>query len=190
MRNCLNWWGKQDGPSHIAERLFEYPQIGPLTTDAAKDALVTPAKKLGVYYEEAALNEILSKTQCYPYFLQEWGKHSWQNAEQSPISLTDVKAATEFAILELDTSFFRVRFDRLTPSEKKYMRAMAVLGSRPHRSGDIAHILTKEVQAVAPIRSQLIKKGMIYSPEHGDNSFTVPLFDGYMKRVIPSLENM
>ncbi len=182
--------GQAGRAKSYAERLFEYPQIGPLTARAAKDALVAPARKLNVDYEVAALDEILSKTQCYPYFLQEWGKHCWQNAEQSPISLADAKAATELAVLELDSSFFRVRFDRLTPSEKKYIRAMAELGPGPHRSGDIAHMLKKDVQAVAPIRAKLINKGMIYSPEHGDNSFTVPLFDGYMKRVIPNFENM
>lgn len=170
-----------------AERLFEYPSIGPLTEEAAKRALVGPAEKLGVHFEEAALNEILLQTKGYPYFIQEWGKHSWQCAQKTPITKVDATSATQLAISELDASFFRVRFDRLTPSEKKYLRAMAELGEGPHRSGDIAHILKKEVQGVAPTRSSLINKGMIYSPDHGDNSFTVPLFDGYMKRVMPEL---
>jgi hypothetical protein len=173
-----------------AERLFEYPQVGALSEDAAKMAITSPAKKSDVEYEKQALNEILIKTQCYPYFLQEWGKHCWQVAQKSPISLEDVNKATELAILDLDTSFFRVRFDRLTPSEKKYIRAMAELGAGPHRSGDIAHILEKEVQAVATIRAKLINKGMIYGPEHGENSFTVPLFDGYLKRVIPNFKSL
>jgi len=173
-----------------AERLFEYPTIGVLSEDAAKNALVVPAKKNNVEFNNDALNEIIFKTQCYPYFLQEWGKHSWQIAEKSPITLKDVRTATELALMELDTSFFRVRFDRLTPSEKIYLRAMAELGPGPHRSGDIAKILKKEVQAVAPTRAKLISKGMIYSPEHGENSFTVPLFDDYMKRVIPNIEKI
>ena len=173
-----------------AERLFEYPAIGTLSEDAAKNALVVPAKKNDVEFTNEALAEIILKTQCYPYFLQEWGKHSWQIAERSPISLADIEAATELAILELDTSFFRVRFDRLTPSEKNYLRAMAELGPGPHRSGDIAKILKKAVQAVAPTRAKLMRKGMIYSPAHGENSFTVPLFDDYMKRVIPKIENL
>ena len=135
----------------------------------------------------AAIQEILDQTQGYPYFLQEWGKHSWQFAKSSPIKPEDASAATALAISELDSSFFRVRFDRLTPGEKKYLRAMAELGEGQHRSGDIAYLLKKEVQAVAPTRANLIKKGMIYSPEHGDNSFTVPLFDGYMKRVMPEI---
>jgi AAA ATPase domain len=170
-----------------AERLFEYPEIGPLKEPEAKRALVAPAEKQNVSFEDGALVEILDKTKAYPYFLQEWGKHSWQCATKSPITRSDAVAATELAIAELDASFFRVRFDRLTPSEKKYLQAMAQLGPGPHRSGDIAQLLHREVTNVAPTRSSLIKKGMIYSPSHGDNSFTVPLFDGYMKRVMPDL---
>lgn len=120
--------------------------------------------------------------------MQEWGKHCWQYAQGPKITKSDAHNATALAISELDASFFRVRFDRLTPSEKKYLRAMAELGSGPHRSGDIAHLLKKEVQAVAPTRANLINKGMIFSPEHGDNNFTAPLFDGYMKRVMPKFE--
>lgn len=177
--------GQAGRAKSYAERLFEYPEIGPLPDSAAEKALRLPAQKLGVEYSDGALQEILLQTKGYPYFLQEWGKHSWQYAKVSPISKEDAIAATELAIAELDASFFRVRFDRLTPSEKKYLRAMAELGPGPHRSGDIAHLLKKEVQGVAPIRATLISKGMIYSPEHGENSFTVPLFDGYMKRVMP-----
>ena len=179
--------GQAGKAKSYAERLFEYPRIGPLTESAAMKALEAPAAKYDISYNKNALKEILVQTKCYPYFLQEWGKHSWQCAEQSPITLDDVKLANELAISELDINFFRVRFDRLTPTEKKYLRAMAELGSSPHRSGDIANILQKEVQAVAPTRAQLINKGMIYSPSHGDNSFTVPLFDGYLKRVMPTL---
>jgi len=177
--------GQAGRAKSYAERLFEYPEIGALDESAAIAAIQTPATKAGVRYEEGALKEIFVKTQGYPYFLQEWGKHCWQCAEQSPITLKDVTLATELAIQELDGGFFRVRFDRLTPSEKKYLRAMAELGSGPYRSGDIANLLKKEVQGVAPVRANLIRKGMIYSLSHGDNHFTVPLFDGYMKRVMP-----
>lgn len=180
--------GQAGRAKSYAERLFEYPEIGPLSSDAARVALESPARKQSVFFETEALQEILDKTKCYPYFLQEWGKHSWQCASVSPITKHDAENATRLAISELDGSFFRVRFDRLTPSEKKYLRAMAELGPGPHRSGDIAHLLKKDVQSVAPTRSNLISKGMIYSPSHGDNSFTVPLFDGYMKRVMPILE--
>ncbi len=178
--------GQAGRAKSYAERLFEYPEIGPLSESAARQALEIPAARYQVYYEKDALDEILLQTQAYPYFLQEWGKNCWQCAHASPITLADVKFATDLAISELDASFFRVRFDRLTPNEKKYLRAMAELGPGPHRSGDIAHLLNKEVQAVAPTRSTLINKGMIYSPSHGDNSFTVPLFDGYLKRVMPT----
>ncbi|MBP9681916.1 MAG: AAA family ATPase [Bacteriovorax sp.] len=181
--------GQAGRAKSYAERLFQYPEIGPLNNDSAKIALIVPAKKLNVEYENLALEEILLQTQGYPYFLQEWGKHCWQCADSSPITEVNAKNATSLAIAELDASFFRVRFDRLTPTEKKYLRAMAELGPGPHRSGDIAQLLKKDVSAVAPTRANLINKGMIYSPEHGDNSFTVPLFDGYMKRVMQNLEN-
>lgn len=180
--------GRAGRAKSYAERLFEYPEIGPLKENEARRALEVPAKELGVDYEEGALEEILAKTKAYPYFLQEWGKHSWHCADASPITREDAISATELAIQELDASFFRVRFDRLTPAEKRYLRAMAELGEGPHRSGDIAHLLNRDVQAVAPIRATLISKGMVYSPSHGDNSFTVPLFDGYMKRVMPDLQ--
>jgi hypothetical protein len=180
--------GQAGRAKSYAERLFEYPQIGPLSKSAAHEALFAPAEKLSITYNEDAFIEIFRQTQGYPYFLQEWGKHSWQCAKHSPITINDVKVATDLAISELDASFFRVRFDRLTPSEKKYLRAMAELGSDSQRSGDIADLLNREVQSVAPVRASLIAKGMIYSPSHGENSFTVPLFSGYMKRVMPFLE--
>lgn len=170
-----------------AERLFEYPEIGPLDSEAARKAIVNPAKALEVEYEESAIIHILDQTKGYPYFLQEWGKHCWQAAKASPIKLSDAQFATQTAVTDLDSSFFRVRFDRLTPSEKKYLRAMAELGPGIHRSGDISQLLKKEVQGVAPIRASLVRKGMIYSPSHGDNAFTVPLFDEFIKRAIPHM---
>lgn len=180
--------GQAGKAKSYAERLFQYPKIGPLDNEAAKKALTLPASEKNVQYTEKALAEILSQTKGYPYFLQEWGKHSWQCANSSPIREEDAKMASIIAVNELDASFFRVRFDRLTPSEKRYLRAMAELGDGPYRSGDIAHLLEKDVQSVAPTRASLLSKGMIYSPDHGDNSFTVPLFGGYMKRVMPNLE--
>ncbi|HLS54821.1 MAG TPA: ATP-binding protein [Zeimonas sp.] len=171
-----------------AERLFEFVEVGALSDDAARQAIIAPASRAGVAFTAAALDEILRQTRGYPYFLQEWGKHAWDCADASPITIDDVRCANERAIAELDMSFFRVRFDRLAPSEKRYLRAMAELGPGPHRSGDIAQAMGREVQTVAPIRAKLIDKGMIYSPSHGDTSFTVPLFDGYMRRVMPRLE--
>ena len=135
--------------------------------------------------DDDALARIIQQTRGYPYFLQEWGKHAWDAADRSPITLDDVERATITAIAALDESFFRVRFDRLTPLEKKYLRAMADLGPGPHRSGDISEKLGRDVTSLGPTRSQLIVKGMIWSPSHGDTAFTVPLFDEFMKRIMP-----
>ncbi len=151
----------------------------------AKDALKIPVRREGVEFEPAALDRIIEITEGYPYFLQEWGYHSWNIADSSPISLAAVTAAHATVIQRLDESFFRVRFDRLTPREKDYLRAMAELGPGPHRSGDIADVLDINVRSAAPLRSGLIKKGMIFSPAHGDTAFTVPLFDRFMKRIMP-----
>jgi hypothetical protein len=168
-----------------AERMFDFPAVGPLSYADAREAIVRPAQAEQVEYTEEALAEILQITQGYPYFLQEWGKHSWNVAARSPIRKEDVVLASASAVEALDLSFFRVRLDRLTPSEKRYLRAMAELGPGPHRSGDIASILGKKVSAMGPIRERIISKGMIWSPNHGDTAFTVPLFDEFMKRIMP-----
>jgi hypothetical protein len=168
-----------------AERLFDFPEIGPLAPDDARDAIVKPALHEGVVVTEAAVAAIVAKTQGYPYFLQEWGKHTWDVAAQSPITENDVANASAEAVASLDESFFRVRFDRLTPAEKRYLRGMADLGPGLHRSGDIALLLGRPVQAFGPTRSSLIRKGMIWSPSFGDTAFTVPLFDAFMKRIMP-----
>jgi hypothetical protein len=178
--------GQMGRAKSYAERLFEYVPIDRLDSNAATAALCLPAERAGVDFSPDAIAEILSKTECYPYFLQEWGKHSWNVAERSPIRLGDARLANDRAIAELDASFFHVRFDRLSPSEKNYMRAMAELGPGPHRSGDIADLLGRKVTAVAPIRGKLIWKGMAYGPSHGDTAFTVPLFDEFMKRIMPN----
>ena len=177
--------GRMGRAKSYAERLFEFPEIGPLTSEDAKLAIAKPAEAEGVEIEPAALNAIVRQTQCYPYFLQEWGKHVWDVAVKSPITAYDVEVASDLAVATLDESFFLVRFDRLTPSEKKYVRAMAQLGPGPHRSGDIASELTRPVSALAPVRNQLISKGMIWSPSHGDTAFTVPMFDEFMLRIMP-----
>ena len=176
--------GKMGSAKSYAERLFEFPQIGPLNDVAAQLAIVKPAKNQGVDFTDVAVQRIIKETEGYPYFLQEWGKHAWDSAAASPIALKDVKAASAAAIAALDDSFFRVRFDRLTPAEKKYLRAMAELGPGPHRSGDIAECLQRKVTSLGPTRSQLIAKGMIWSPNHGDTAFTVPLFDKFMRRTV------
>lgn len=177
--------GRTGKAKSYAERLFEFPEVGPLDEEASRRAIVKPARDQDVEFEEDAILSIIDQTEGYPYFLQEWGKHSWDVASGSPISLDDVKEASGISVAALDASFFRVRFDRLTPSEKKYLRAMADLGAGPHRSGDIADRLGRAVTKLGPTRSKLIAKGMIWSPYHGDTAFTVPLFDQFMKRILP-----
>jgi hypothetical protein len=171
-----------------AERLFDFPEIGPLSPPDARDAIVRPAENEGAEIQTDAVDLIIGKTQGYPYFLQEWGKHTWDIAPASPIRREDVVNASDEAVAALDESFFRVRFDRLTPTEKKYLRAMAELGPGPHRSGDIAEELGRSVSSLGPTRAGLIAKGMIWSPTHGDTAFTVPLFDEFMKRIMPGNE--
>lgn len=177
--------GRMGRAKSYAERLFDFPEIGPLPPEAARLAIEKPAADEGVSYEESATNRIIECTHGYPYFLQEWGKHVWDAAQQSPITMQDVEAASISAIAALDESFFRVRFDRLTPAEKRYLRAMAELGPGPHRSGDIADELAQKVTSLGPVRGNLIQKGMVWSPSHGDTAFTVPLFDEFMKRIMP-----
>jgi hypothetical protein len=171
-----------------AERLFSFPDIGALSESDAIRALQDPTKAVGVDFEPAALVEIFRLTQGYPYFLQEWGYQSWNHAEKSPITLAVVQAATATVIQRLDENFFRVRFDRLPRGEKRFLRAMAGLGSGPRRSSDIADALKVTINGLGPLRSKLIKKGMVYSPAHGDIAFTVPLFDAFMLRAMPNLD--
>ncbi len=168
-----------------AERLFTYPEIGPLSQQDAATALQEPAASQGASFNPDALAEVHRVTQGYPYFLQEWGYQSWNLAPASPIDLDVIKQTTTLSTRRLDQSFFRVRFDRLTPREKDYLCALAELGTGNQRSGDVAERLGVKVQTIAPLRSSLIKKGMIYSPAHGDTAFTVPLFDQFMRRTMP-----
>lgn len=168
-----------------AERLFFFLDIGRLSDQAAREAIRTPIEQEGAEISDEALDLIKDQTRGYPYFLQEWGYHTWDVAEGSPITFENARRATEAALHQLDEGFFRVRLDRLTPREREYMRAMAALGSGPHRSGDIAQNLDIKVTAAGPLRNSLIKKGMIYSPGHGDTAFTVPMFDEFMRRTMP-----
>lgn len=165
-----------------AERLFDFPHVGSLDDEDARAVLVLPAEAQGVALTDDALEMLLDVTQGYPYFLQEWGYHVWNAAPRSPITLDDVRLAAPDVQRQLDENFFLVRMDRLTPAEKHYLGAMAELGAGPHRSGDIAARLGVKVESVAPRRSALIQKGMVYSPAHGDTAFTVPMFDDFLRR--------
>ena len=170
-----------------AERLFAFPDVGALTEADANKAISEPALAEGVVITSEALAEAYRLTKGYPYFIQEWGYQMWNLAEQSPIGIETVRAATEISVHRLDQNFFRVRFDRLTPGEKSFLRVMAELGPGACRSGDIANYLGVKVNSIGPVRAKLIQKGMIYSPAYGDIAFTVPLFDEFMKRVMPDL---
>lgn len=177
--------GQMGNAKSYAERLFDFPMIGPLAPEAARQAIQKPIENEGVKILERALEKIEEVTRGYAYFLQQWGSHTWRAAQESPIDIDAVDTASLTVIAALDESFFRVRFDRLTPKEKKYLRAMAELGPGPHRSGDIAACFSAEVSSLAPTRSSLITKGMVWSPNHGDTAFTVPMFDEFMKRIMP-----
>lgn len=168
-----------------AERLFSFPIIGPLSPADSRKALQDPVRAEGMFFHEDALDKIVRLTQGYPYFLQEWGYQSWNLASQPEFTLQLIEEATEIVTQRLDENFFRVRFGRLTPKEKGYLRTMASLGSGPYRSNDIAAAQNTTLSTLGPTRERLIKKGMIYSPAHGETAFTVPLFDEFLRREMP-----
>lgn len=170
-----------------AERLFHYPEVGALPEVDAKAAIRQPVNEEGAVIDEIALNEIFLKTRGYPYFLQEWGHQSWNLAVGDTITLDDAKRAETTTLKRLDEGFFKVRFDRLTPKEREYVIAMARLGSGPYRSSDVADALGESAQSLGPRRAQIISKGMIYSPSHGDVAFTVPMFNDYLTRNLANL---
>jgi hypothetical protein len=171
-----------------AERLFNFPEVGPLPEPDANRALQDPVRVAHEEFAPDALAEIFRLTQGYPYFLQEWGYQVWNQAVASPISLQVVQEASDLVSRRLDENFFRVRFDRLTPREKMFLRAMAELGGGACRTCDVADRLHIKISTMGPLRAGLIKKGMIYSPSYGDVGFTVPLFDDFMRRAIPTFE--
>lgn len=172
-----------------AERLFGFPVVGALSEEDSAKALREPAQAAGVFFEPQALQDIYQLTKGYPYFLQEWGYQSWNQAPINEITSQVVAKATATVVPRLDENFFRVRFDRLTPSEKRFLRAMAELGPGPQRTGDIANTLGVEVTSLGPVRAKLMKKGMIYSPAHGEMAFSVPLFDEFMIRAMPEFRS-
>jgi len=168
-----------------AERLFTFPQIGRLASGAAADALVIPAARRDVRFEDEALTRILALADRYPYFLQEYGSTVWNVARGTIIELSDVETAQRVVTERLDQGFFRVRFERATAQERRYMAALAELGDGPQRTGEVAKLLGKPATTLSPLRDALIKKGLVYSPEHGELDFTVPHFAPFMRRVMP-----
>lgn len=171
-----------------AERLFNYPTIGALSMAETEAAVQGPVKTQGADIAADALKEIFAVTHGYPFFVQEWAYQTWNTAQTSPIRLADVKKAHAVSIKRLDEGFFTVRFNRLTPREKDFLRAMAHLGPGPHKLGDVAQAFGLSSTSVGPYRANLINKGMVYSPEHGQIAFTVPLFDEFMRRAMPEFK--
>lgn len=172
-----------------AERLFDFPAIGPLSPEHAAEAIRQPIEEEGEAIAETALKAIVRHTEGYPYFLQEWGYQTWNAADKSPFNRRHVETAMPAVLERLDDGFFRVRLDRLTPKEREYVFAMASLGKGPYRSGDVAEQLGESNKALGPRRAQIISKGMIYSPGHGDIAFTVPMFEDFLKRIFPDEVN-
>ncbi len=168
-----------------AERLFSYPEIGPLSPDAARQALFEPAQAEGVGFEDDALQRIVELSGCYAAFVQAYGKETWNMAPGSPITLADVQAAEPVVEAKLDEEFFHVRFEKATPAERRYMAAMADLGDGPYKTGDVAGRLGGRASSSSVHRDSLIKKGLIFSPDHGEVNFTVPHFSPFMRRRYP-----
>ena len=166
-----------------AERLFEYPDIGPLDYTEAKRALSKPAAQANVNFEDEAIGAIIKETQGYPYFLQEWGYQAWNTAKASPITAHDIMISSNVSIERLDQNFFKSRYERLSDPQKAYLSAMANCGPGPYRTGQIAKDIGKSSQQLGPTRDALINSGMIYSPRYGYAAFTVPLFDAFMRRI-------
>jgi len=165
--------------------LFDFPRLDRLDKEDACKAIREPVESEDAHIEDGALEEIYAQTRGYPYFLQEWGYNAWNVAQGDTITDKDAALATDQSIRKLDESFFRVRFDRLTPLEREYMRYLAELGEGSQRSSDVAKAMSRNARSLGPTRDNLIKKGMIYAPEHGQVAFTVPLFDEFMRREMP-----
>jgi hypothetical protein len=171
-----------------AERMFTFPIIGSLAIEQAREALLVPAEDEGVRWEDAALDRVVTASECYPYFLQEFGKHAWDVADgPALITLDDVERSIPVARAGLDDGFFRVRTGRTTDPERAYLRAMAELGPGPVRSSEVAALLGRKITALGPTREALIRKALCYSPRWGEIDYTVPMFDGFMRRWMPDL---
>ncbi|MCY4102459.1 MAG: ATP-binding protein [bacterium] len=170
-----------------AERLFTFPELGRLDSGDAERVLREPAALLGVEFSDAAVNRGLDFSEGYPYFLQEFGQAVWATAARSPIVERDAEIATAVVEEKLDSGFFKVRLDRATELQKTYLRAMAELGPGPQLARDVAELLGRSSTQCGPTRRQLIDKGLLYAAGHGYAAFTVPKFDEYLKRTIPTL---
>lgn len=167
-----------------AERLFDFIEIDSLNNEEAKLALIEPAKRFQINYTDEAINKIIEITQGYPYFLQEYGKWVWEcKKEESIIDIKIVNKAYDKFEQSLDKAFFKVRHDRATAREIEFMTAMVACEKLPCSTKEIANIMGESIQAISPLRAQLIHKGFIYAAKRGEVDFTVPQFDKYLKRV-------
>ena len=168
-----------------AERLFRYISVDRLERDAADQALKVPAQTEDVEFEDSALDALHDMTDGYPYFVQAFGKATWDAAPKSPIRADDVKLAAPEAEAELAVGFFGSRYERATPAEREYMRAMAELGAaqadEPVPTSDVATMLGRRPQSLSPARDSLIKKGLVYAAERGTVAFTVPHFGAFLR---------
>jgi AAA ATPase-like protein len=169
-----------------AERLFTFPVIGRLSESEAAFALTTPADELDVSIDRRAVATVVAYTEGYPYFLQEYGKELWDHAAGSPVTPQEAVETQPIVEAKLDGNFFRVRVERATERELRYLRAMAELGPAPQRAGDVAAVLGDPSERWGPTRARLIEKGLLYAPDYGLAAFTVPQFDRFMRRTYPA----
>lgn len=165
-----------------AERLFRFPPVGALSEADSISAIRNPLVQANVRIDEDAVRRVYEISKGYPYFLQEWGYQLWNAVSHEPIHISDVEAIHSSVLARLDSSFFRVRMERLTKAEKDFLFAMAEVREPEIRIGAVAEQLNVSVGALGPRRSSLIKKGMVYSPAYGSIAFSVPLFGDYLKR--------
>ena len=174
--------GKACDAKSYSERLFQFPELARLSHEDSEAALVLPASRVGVEIEKAALGLMVEASEGYPYFIQQWGNCTWDVAKDKTIGEHDAKAAESLVEARLDQDFYQGRMGRLTQKEIEYLRAMANIGAEPYKSADIAEALGVQQSSMSNRRKDLINKGMIYSPSHGELAFSVPMFDKYLKR--------
>lgn len=167
-----------------AERLFRYPEIGALPEDDVRRAIGAPFGASGVGVDPEAMESICRETGGYPFFIQEWGSSLWNFIDCGPVTVEDVKKVRSIVLDSLDANFFRIRMERTTPSERRFMYAMAECadGDGRCRLADAARALGMAQRALSPCRASLIRKGMAYGSGHGVISFTVPMFTDFLKR--------
>ncbi len=167
-----------------SERLFQYVRIDRLPEDAALSALVRPALAEGVEWDAEAARLALDASAGYPYFIQQFGQTAWDAAAEPPIRLDDAAEGVRIGRERLDNGFFRARWERATPAERDYLAAMAVDGDGPSSTGEVASRLEKKPTSLGPTRANLIAKGLVYAPEHGQITFTVPGMSEFIRRQI------